>query len=210
MSFEDPAQLEFRCRPEQRLRRMQSFSSQSVWLVIAIIGALVFVLFVRAMLERSAWTAGRSTEVAVASTDHVPSDAELSAQPWPGLQPERVRSQAPVLNPAPARTAAVYRCVNARGNVSFQSEPCAETEQTTRIFDAIPEPERRPQRQELQAAAQYSYVTPSNPDVRDQQRARCAAAKRHREQTLEAVGLARTYDLLRQLDESVYEACKGL
>jgi hypothetical protein len=36
----------------------------------------------------------------------------------------------------------------------------------------------------------------------------CAAAKTERERVLNIVGLKRTYDLLRALDEQVYNACK--
>jgi hypothetical protein len=204
--FEDPAQLEFRRRPENRPRRMRSFSPQSAWLVIAIIASLLFVLFVRAMLERSAWTARHSKDVPITSPGDVRTDAELSAQPWSGVpEPDEEASQAPVMSSMPTRTAAVYRCVGTGGAVAFQSMPCEGTQRTTR-----PEPARRPQRQESQAVNQYSYVASRSTDMRDQQRARCNVAKQQRDQTLERVGLARTYDLLRRLDEMVYEACKGL
>jgi hypothetical protein len=37
---------------------------------------------------------------------------------------------------------------------------------------------------------------------------RCDAAKARREAKLKAVGLKRTFDLLRKLDDAVNEACK--
>jgi hypothetical protein len=52
-----------------------------------------------------------------------------------------------------------------------------------------------------------SYVIqPSADEIRQ---ARCQAAKDHREATLKQVGLNRSFDLLRQLDEQVYAACKS-
>jgi hypothetical protein len=38
---------------------------------------------------------------------------------------------------------------------------------------------------------------------------RCEAAKQNREWTLEQVGMRRTFDLIRRLNDEVYEACKG-
>lgn len=38
---------------------------------------------------------------------------------------------------------------------------------------------------------------------------RCEAAKQNREWTLEQVGMHRTFDLIRRLNDEVYEACKG-
>lgn len=49
-------------------------------------------------------------------------------------------------------------------------------------------------------------VQPSAEAIRQ---ARCQAAKDHRDAVLRQVGLNRTFDLLRQLDEQVYEACKA-
>jgi hypothetical protein len=213
MSFEEPAQLEFRRRPEQRPRRMQPFSSQSIWLVIAIIAAVVFVLFVRAMLERSAWTAGHST-VVVSEEPRVPSDAELNAQAWSQLpQPEETQPREAVADREVPGRALVYRCVGKRGAVSFQSQPCGAEESTTRVFDAAPEYERpRPITSSSSSTTmRQGYSYPSiNTDPRDQRRANCESAKRNRDAILERVGLARTYDLLRRLDATVYEACKGL
>jgi hypothetical protein len=37
---------------------------------------------------------------------------------------------------------------------------------------------------------------------------RCRTAKARREAKLASVGLKRTFDLLRKLDDAVYEACK--
>lgn len=44
---------------------------------------------------------------------------------------------------------------------------------------------------------------------RDPQRDGCSAARVARDNALHAAGLSRTFDLLRQLDDSVARACKG-
>jgi hypothetical protein len=46
-------------------------------------------------------------------------------------------------------------------------------------------------------------------DDRDWEKARCANAKAVREQTLEIAGIKRDYDLIRRLNDQVYEACKN-
>jgi len=50
----------------------------------------------------------------------------------------------------------------------------------------------------------------SQSSLREQLRARCQAQKNNRDATLRQLGLNRTFDLIRQLDGLVYEACKGL
>ena len=57
------------------------------------------------------------------------------------------------------------------------------------------------------AYATYAGQSGASGDLR---RVRCADAKAHRDATLGEVGLGRTFDLLRALDDAVYEACKGL
>ena len=51
-----------------------------------------------------------------------------------------------------------------------------------------------------------NYVV--QPSVAEIRLARCQAAKDHRDDVLRQAGLNRTFDLLRQLDDQVYEACK--
>ena len=192
---------------------MQPFSSQSIWLAVAIIAAIVFVLFVRAMLERSAWTAGHSSEVSFEET-HVSSGAQPSAQGWSQLsQPEVTQPRGAVSSQEVQGRALVYRCVGKRGAVSFQSQPCGTDESTTRVLDATLEyerPRRAASNSSVTSTTQsYSYVS-IHDHARDQRRANCENAKRQRGATLRQVGLARTYDLLQRLDAMVYEACKGL
>lgn len=98
----------------------------------------------------------------------------------------------------------IYKCVDRSRNVTFQNEPCPATHVTgsTRVYD-----ERALQRRKAEnaVAGSYSFGRPGQerPEV-----LRCRAARRERDETLQRVGLKRTYDLLRRLDDKVYEACK--
>lgn len=68
---------------------------------------------------------------------------------------------------------------------------------------------------------QYARPAPASPpsynvfpvpqsDSNAARKATCAMARQERADTLERVGLKRTYDLLQRLDAMVREACKGL
>jgi len=72
--------------------------------------------------------------------------------------------------------------------------------------------ERATDAREYRAAydAAYASYGRQRGSERDIQRGRCNDAKAHRDATLKEVGLSRAFDLLRSLDDAVYEACKGL
>ena len=193
MQLDDPANLHFRA--QRRPRRPMSQPSSWKWWVFALIAAVTFVLIIRALLARTAGTAGPS--------------------------PQATSAPAPV-TPAPARrveylpmpTPMVYRCEDAAGAVAFQSHPCGAGQRTTKAIPAPPdrEPGRRPLTR-LSPPPGASGTSWSGADQGNLQRtaarARCAAARSHRESTLRAVGLKRTYDLLQRLDAMVRETCKG-
>jgi hypothetical protein len=56
---------------------------------------------------------------------------------------------------------------------------------------------------------QYYGPTYRSSDSRSTEQIACDNAKSTRDTVLKQVGLARTYDLMRQLDEEVYAACHG-
>lgn len=120
----------------------------------------------------------------------------------------------------------VYKCLNG-SEVSYQSAACSGTWKVARQWDATPEPEptadelrqlqlksRRDRTQSAQpsrAAGTYRTRSASNQrnsGGRKSSMSRCEAAKARREEKLESVGLKRTFDLLRKLDDAVNEACK--
>lgn len=131
-----------------------------------------------------------------------------------------------VLVVSAANAQQVYKCVGGK-NVSYQSTPCGATQIIARQWNATPEPE--PSREELhqrqlkreheRAESAWLSRAAGTDQVRSVRRSRgsvhaqsgmsrCDAAKARRETRLKSVGLKRTFDLLRKLDDAVYEACK--
>lgn len=120
----------------------------------------------------------------------------------------------------------VYKCV--RGDeVSYQSAVCDATQKVAKQWDATPEPAPtsdelrqrqlknqldRSESERLSRAAgtdrARSAGNRSAPVGRKPRISRCDAAKARREAKLKSVGLKRTFDLLRKLDDAVNEACK--
>lgn len=130
------------------------------------------------------------------------------------------------LFPVVANAQQVYKCVKGK-DVSYQSAPCDPTHIVARQWDATPDPEptadeiaQREARRKQDAAesaqlkrAAGTHQTRSS--GRSSRRttasaadARCNAAKERRARKLESVGLKRTFDLLRKLDDAVHSACK--
>lgn len=120
----------------------------------------------------------------------------------------------------------VYKCVKGK-DVSYQSAPCAASHTVAKQWDATPDPEptaeevsQREARRKQDAAesAQLRRAAGTNRTRSTGRRsgrtavsaadARCNAAKDARARKLEAVGLRRTFDLLRKLDDAVNSACK--
>ena len=191
--------LNFRERPDQRPHRQSGRSSTGPWLVVAVIAAILFVFAMRALLERTAWTAGSSPV------------AEKS-QPAPLTSPSQPYVEEPVFRQR--EVPSVYRCVDRKGAVSFQSQPCGPNQRTTKVVAAPPDVEPiRPRQVITQARTRqggYNTVRFKQQDALSARKAHCAIARRQREVTLEQLGLRRTYDLLQRLDEMVNSACKGL
>ena len=118
----------------------------------------------------------------------------------------------------------VHKCVDRSGNVAYQSDPCSQTQTTARTWEAMPDPV--PDRPSLPVAAQRipagnvyprtttgrastGRTTGASIPVENAGNSRaCLAAKATRDRTLERVGLKRTFDLLRRLDNAVHSACK--
>lgn len=125
------------------------------------------------------------------------------------------------LNPIalPANAQHVYKCAKGR-EVSYQSTPCDRTQSLMKQWEAAAEPEppstelnqRQTKRRQHEANSARQRArsgshgrTISSISAADN---RCKAAKARREAKLMAVGLKRTFDLLRKLDDAVHEACK--
>lgn len=121
----------------------------------------------------------------------------------------------------------VYKCV--RGSeVSYQSAACDGTQKVARQWDATPQAEptadelrqrrlksqhdRTESAQLSRAAGTSRKRSASNQressGTRKSSVSRCDTAKARREAKLKSIGLKRTFDLLRKLDDAVNEACK--
>jgi hypothetical protein len=198
--IDDFDQVVFRRRSSRHRHRQDDSAYRMLWIGLALVGAVVLVVLVRALLDRTSATAGSSA---------VP-EQSVASQPEPvpaayAHSDEDVRSGAP--------RSMVYRCVGKGGAISFQSQRCSGDQRETKAIyaPAEAEPVRRVGDATPSAHTEvvYTYAPPRSDAARDQQRANCAIAKATREETLERVGLNRTYDLLQRLDEMVREACKG-
>jgi hypothetical protein len=211
----DPGELQFSTRPDKRLmRRPPPRTSGWWWLVLCIACACGLYFLFGAMLARSASTAGASATVA--------------AVPMPVDQYEEDAYAESVDEPLPIATSAptdlVYKCVGAKGDIAYQSHPCDDGRTMRDAYPvvhdnpyAVARARREQQRRSADARALERMAAGANTvgyvggtTTLAERRAACAAAKAHRAQVLETVGLSRTYDLLQQLDAQVYEACKGL
>jgi hypothetical protein len=116
-----------------------------------------------------------------------------------------------------AQAADVYRCVAPDGAVSYRDTSCPVGYLHARTYRAVEDPAG--DAQVAKRDAQYldmgrSWLAMQDAAVstteRDERRARCNAAKGERERILRTVGLDRDFELLRDLDETVYDACRGL
>lgn len=199
MPMDDLENLSFRERPDRRFGRPPRRSPAVPWLVVAIIAAILFVLVVRALLERTAWTAGASP---------VPE----KTHPTPMASPRQ--DFADVSEYGQRQVPSVYRCVDRAGAVSLQSQPCGPGQRTTRVVSAPPDVEPMRSRQANRPSASnqtgYNTIQYQQEDSRAGRMTACASARHNRDATVARIGLKRTYDLLQRLDAMVNEACKGL
>jgi hypothetical protein len=121
--------------------------------------------------------------------------------------------------------ATMYKCRDAAGVVAIQNWPCAsgaatEWERGYQARDDLDAAGARQRAAELARheaeVAQYTQIYGDRPSAIDYSPgpqpsgnvARCAEAKRYRDAVYRQAGNHRTYDLIRRMDDYVYEACK--
>ena len=121
---------------------------------------------------------------------------------------------------------AMYKCRDAAGIVAIQSWPCSSGASTEWSRTYQERDERSAAEAGQRAAdiarheaevAQYTRMFGDQPSAAtystgpqpSSNSARCAAAKSYRDGVYRQVGNNRTFNLIRQLDDYVYEACKG-
>lgn len=120
----------------------------------------------------------------------------------------------------------LYRCVDYQGAVAIQDKPCPASARETKRVEATAYEETPSSRAARLAALQQANASreagsfrpaasaarqaPSTtqPWSPDRTNSACESAKAYRERMLQILGLRRTFDDLRRLDEGVYRACK--
>ena len=137
---------------------------------------------------------------------------------------KRIFTLAMLLLAFDAHAQQVHKCVGRSGGVAYQSQPCGDAQTTVRSWKAPPDPVSEPpssipataSRQKHGNAAatvaparrKHRRVMGASIPVENSGNSRaCVSAKATRTRTLERVGLKRTFDLLRRLDDAVHSAC---
>lgn len=115
----------------------------------------------------------------------------------------------------PAMAQSVQKCIGHGGHVTFTSGDCGEGERLAASYAAVPDTivpaAAYPDAGAGQARPEHRRQGPSRAGTGVRKRAppdRCKAARDRREQTLRRVGLKRNFDLLRKLDDQVWDACR--
>jgi len=109
-----------------------------------------------------------------------------------------------------ANAQVVYRCVEKGKPVSLQSDPCPAQAQVTKVREFVPQADVPVRRVEAQrpapasSAPQPRWIQQDAPQPYDE----CAAAKAERDAWERRVGLSRTYDQLRAMNDMVARACR--
>ncbi|HEY4529761.1 MAG TPA: hypothetical protein VIG97_05455 [Luteimonas sp.] len=109
--------------------------------------------------------------------------------------------------------------MDAAGHITLTSGECGAGDQLVARYDAVPEPVSVAPAATAERRAARVSGTPRGSAAgrlgsgRSAPRARakpdaCQAARARREKTLQRVGLKRTFDLLRKLDDEVWAACR--
>lgn len=126
---------------------------------------------------------------------------------------------------APVGAQTVQKCVDADGHVTLTSGSCGAGQRLAARYDAVPEPAATASVAQADGGRRAAALpgtaghakagasraarggrasasrTRPGPD-------RCQAARDKRERTLQRVGLKRDFDLLRKLDDDVWNACR--
>ena len=125
-------------------------------------------------------------------------------------------------HPAALAQGVIYKCVGAKGAVTYQNAPCplgavaqgakayADIPYDPRLADEVRRDRLALDQRKQQAQSAPVIVGRSGAPSPDPKVKRCRDAKARREEVLDQVGLSRTYDLLQRLDREVYDGCKDV
>ena len=110
----------------------------------------------------------------------------------------------------------LYRCVDAHGSVSYQSQTCATRQRLDRVVAYQAEPastqtaalsQRDPYRS-ITNVRRRPHTTQTRGGHEPTASSRCRQARVNREKALERIGLHRNYDQLSRLDAGVRRQCR--
>ena len=121
----------------------------------------------------------------------------------------------------------LFRCVAQDGAVAYQDVPCGGDTTLTRTMPIVGEAgggeagtkkkgkKQASRKAEAGTAGKQATGSPANASTsvrgeRAERRDACRAAREKREATLAQLGLRRTFEQLRALDDRVHDVCKGL
>ena len=119
---------------------------------------------------------------------------------------------------SPAGARSVHKCADGRGGHVYQSQACPQGA-SLRTWDAVPDPAptstptavstRQPARPRPgpTSGQRVRDASRTAPARRDDQNARCLAARASRDSALQKLGHRRRYDDLRRLNERVSAVC---
>ena len=116
----------------------------------------------------------------------------------------------------------LFRCVAQDGAVAYQDVPCGGDTVLTRTIPVVGEAgggeagtkkkgaKQVPRKAEAGTTRKQNFASTSVRGERAKRRDACRAAREKREATLAQLGLRRTFEQLRALDDRVHDVCKGL
>jgi hypothetical protein len=117
--------------------------------------------------------------------------------------------------PATAIAGDLHRCIGPAG-VTYQQVPCGPGQVLSKAIPVVADaPAEKPKAAKTQRKSGAARPAPpgsrgSRTDTIERRRATCATAKAARDEKLERLGLRRTFEDLRKLDDRVQVACRGL
>lgn len=212
--MQDPKDLVFRRRRKASVKTTVN-PWTVIWWSMCAIGAIATVVIFLMTVDRTADSAGETdfskTAVQAPAEQHYgfaePEVADLNATTL-DLTDE---GQVPIAQLSPTGRY-IFKCKSAEG-VTRQSEPCDANEVTVEVTPINVQASQTSATS--YSAPRVSAAQPATAFVEhregrsEYQHSRCVAAKANREEVRRRVGLARTYDMIEQLDNQVRQACKA-
>lgn len=213
-AMQDPKDLVFR-RPRKPALQSSTIPWNAIWWFLCAAGVIATVVIFLMTVDRTADTAVDaefSSNSSPSPIDH--SGGSFAAPEFNDSGSEPTSATGDIENTNSATLVAgryIFKCKSSAG-VSRSSEPCAPNEETLEIMPIAVQANAPPVATYAQTSSQSPQPAATYIEHRkgrsDFQQSACEAAKANREEVRRQSGLARTYDLIEQLDNQVRRACK--